>query len=122
MELNYLKKEIKVLERSIFKSLNIYEEENEIPSHNGRASKKVEVRHPLPFASYVDGVVKNIEGLISSLIFETDKDIIMGLSEVQHSLLSIQNIEGKDYYLDLRKKIFKNLETINNLESLIEGK
>ena len=46
----------------------------------------------------------------------------MGLSEVQHSLLSIQNIEGKDYYLDLRKKIFKNLETINNLESLIEGK
>lgn len=120
VDFRYYNKEFRILQDKIYKALNIYEEDNNIEPQNKKAKKKIEVLNPLPFSQYVDEyIVKNIEGMIFDINGE-DENITNKLLDVKLSLMELQYRKGEEGYRFLRKKIFQNLELVNELVKYVE--
>lgn len=117
----YLLQDFIKLKNKTYKALNIFEETNGITPSSKKEKKVFEVKYPLTYSQYVDFLVKEIEGIIRRLDVdvECELQLINGLNEIKHNLLTIIHIGDSNYYRVLRQKLFKILNDFDALITIV---
>lgn len=119
MEKKHLTKQLDRIKNRLFKSLTIYEEDNQIKTTKRKTPPKVDsndVPHPLSFSEYIEDLVSYIEGLILGLDNNRQEDIISILIILKINLLSLCYHRGEgEPYKDVKQKLFNGMKSVQDI-------